>query len=59
MSDQLLPELLAEAEGVISDAERWRVIKRAWVEYRRKGAGYFDWDYDSRDLMHALTGMDE
>jgi hypothetical protein len=30
-------------------------IRAAWETYRREGAGVFDWDYDSRDLMDELT----
>lgn len=40
----------------LQDARNWRQIRDAWVLYCTKGAGEFDWDYDSRDIMADLTG---
>lgn len=53
--DELLNQLLAEGRTVTDDAGRWALIRRAWEGYREKGAGHFDWDYDSRELMDLLV----
>ena len=58
MPDDFLRELIEEAWGCISDAERWQVIRRAWVGYEEKGAGHFDWDFDSREVMSALLASE-
>ena len=36
-------------------AAKWDWISAAWNSYETKGAGFFDWDYDSRTLMDKLT----
>jgi hypothetical protein len=35
-------------------AAKWDRIAAAWETYCTDGAGAFDWDYDSRDLMREL-----
>jgi hypothetical protein len=36
-------------------AAKWDWIAAAWEKYLTEGAGAFDWDYDSRDLMRMLS----
>jgi hypothetical protein len=40
-------------------AAKWDRIAAAWERYCTGGAGAFDWDYDSRDLMRELTAGDQ
>lgn len=46
----------ANSETLAEKAAKWDRIAAAWNKYRTEGAGAFDWDYDSRDLMLELTG---
>jgi hypothetical protein len=41
---------------VTTEEENWIAISSVWQVYCREGAGAFDWDNDSRDLMTRLTG---
>lgn len=47
--------MMGMSETVEEAAAKWGVIRAAWEAYSEKGAGAFDWDYDSRDVMEALT----
>lgn len=41
-------------DGQAAKAAKWDRIAEAWQTYCTRGAGAFDWDYDSRDLMREL-----
>lgn len=51
----LLSRLVAEVNQASTSAEFFEILERAWWGYLQEGAGCFDWDYESRDLMHAIT----
>jgi hypothetical protein len=61
---ELVDIIYADADAIIEEVirpllvenENWIAISSAWQVYCRQGAGAFDWDYDSRDLMTRLTG---
>lgn len=55
MDDRHVDALVAEAAAAQTPAEKWAVIEKAWVLYCQRGAGQFDWDYESRQVMSELT----
>jgi hypothetical protein len=54
VSDKGLLPLLDLVAIAITKAELFQIVLDAWMLYEDEGAGVFDWDYDSRDLMRAI-----
>lgn len=50
-----LEDLLEQAARCATDAERWSVVAEAWRLYSDAGRDGFDWDFDSAEVMRALT----
>ena len=55
----VLDGLLRDAANCTADGERFALLRAAWQTYSDHGASAFDWDYDSRELMAALTDIPE